>query len=52
MGIKHYRPVSAGTRQLALDDFKDITATKPEKSLCVPLSTTAGRNARLSNHKP
>jgi len=45
MGIKHYRPVSAGTRQLALDDFKDITATKPEKSLCMPLSKSGGRNS-------
>ena len=44
MGIKHYRPVSAGTRQLALDDFKEITADKPEKSLIVSQSKSGGRN--------
>lgn len=44
MGIKHYRPTSAGTRQLALDDFSDVTASKPEKSLLAPLSGPSGRN--------
>ena len=45
MGIKQYRPISNGNRQLALDDYKDITASSPEKSLCVPLHKTAGRNS-------
>ncbi len=45
MGIKHYRPVSAGTRQLALDDFKDLTTDKPHKPLLVHQHETAGRNS-------
>jgi large subunit ribosomal protein L2 len=44
MGIKHYRPTSAGTRQLALDDFSDVTASSPEKSLLAPLGGPSGRN--------
>ena len=44
MGIKKYRPVSAGTRQLALDNFSDVTTDTPEKSLLLPMSHTAGRN--------
>ncbi len=44
MGIKKYRPVSAGTRQLHLDDFKDVTKSTPEKALIAPLSGPKGRN--------
>jgi len=45
MGIKHYRPVSAGTRQLALSDYKEITTDTPEKSLIATLSKSGGRNS-------
>jgi large subunit ribosomal protein L2 len=44
MGIKHYRPTSDGTRQLSLDDFKDLSDNQPHKALLAPLSKTAGRN--------
>ena len=44
MGIKKYRPYSAGTRQLALDNFADVTTDTPHKPLLVTMSTTAGRN--------
>ena len=44
MGIKKYRPYSAGTRQLALDSFSDITTSEPYKPLLATQKTTAGRN--------
>ena len=44
MGIKKYRPVSAGTRQLALDNFADVTTDTPHHALLLPLKKTAGRN--------
>ncbi|MEY3013841.1 MAG: hypothetical protein RIT45_2576 [Pseudomonadota bacterium] len=46
MGIKKYRPMSAGTRQLALPDFKEVTSSKPEKKLVAALKKTGGRNNR------
>ncbi len=44
MGIKHYRPTSDGTRQLSLDDFKDLSTSTPHKPLLAPLSGPDGRN--------
>ncbi len=44
MGIKHYRPVTAGTRQLSLDDFADLTTSTPHKALLAPLCGPRGRN--------
>ena len=44
MGIKHYRPVNNGTRQLSLDDFSDITTGDAEKSLLLPLKGPRGRS--------
>ena len=44
MGIKKYRPYSAGTRQLALDSFSDVTTSEPYKPLLATQKTTAGRN--------
>ena len=41
----HYRPVSAGTRQLALDDFSDVTTSEAHKPLLAPLSGPKGRNS-------
>ncbi|MBI2415702.1 MAG: 50S ribosomal protein L2 [Candidatus Kerfeldbacteria bacterium] len=44
MGIKIYKPTSAGRRKSSVDDFADITKTTPEKSLTVALQKNSGRN--------
>lgn len=45
MGIKVYKPTSAGRRNSSVSDFADITSTTPEKSLLRPIVRSAGRNA-------
>ncbi|MFA5211390.1 MAG: 50S ribosomal protein L2 [Patescibacteria group bacterium] len=44
MAVKLYKPTTAGRRKSSVQDFSDITKTKPEKSLTVFLKTHAGRN--------
>ena len=44
MGIKKYKPTSAGRRHGSVLDFAEITKTEPEKSLLRPLKRTGGRN--------
>jgi large subunit ribosomal protein L2 len=45
MGIRHYKPTSAGRRNATVSDFKEITpGAKPEKTLLRPLRKTGGRN--------
>ncbi|MEM8865267.1 MAG: 50S ribosomal protein L2 [Planctomycetota bacterium] len=45
MGIRKYKPTSAGRRNASVSDFKDLTkGAKPEKSLLRPLVKTGGRN--------
>ncbi len=45
MGIRHYKPTSAGRRGATVSDFVELTpGVKPEKSLLRPLSKTGGRN--------
>jgi large subunit ribosomal protein L2 len=45
MGIRQYKPTSAGRRGATVSDFAELTkATKPEKSLLRPLRKTGGRN--------
>jgi large subunit ribosomal protein L2 len=46
MGIRQYKPVTAGRRQGSVSDFADITdrRKKPEKSLLEPHKKTGGRN--------
>lgn len=45
MGIRKYKPTSAGRRNASVSDFKDLTpGAKPEKSLLRPLTKTGGRN--------
>jgi large subunit ribosomal protein L2 len=46
MGIRTYKPTSAGRRNSMVSDFKEITdrKKKPEKSLVVPRKKTGGRN--------
>jgi large subunit ribosomal protein L2 len=45
MGIKHYRPTSAGRRGMSCNDFSELDGTsKPEKSLLTNKQSTGGRN--------
>jgi large subunit ribosomal protein L2 len=46
MGIRQYKPVTAGRRQGSVSDFADITdrSKKPEKSLLEPKPRKGGRN--------
>jgi large subunit ribosomal protein L2 len=46
MGLKEYKPTSPGRRDTVVDDYKDITTNKPEKSLLAPLNKKGGRNNR------
>jgi large subunit ribosomal protein L2 len=60
MGIRIYRPTSAGRRFGTVSDFAEITRKRPEKSLVVKLRRTGGRNNlgritcrhRGGGHKP
>ena len=44
MPLKTYKPTSPGMRGTILSDFKEITKSKPEKSLLRPIKKTGGRN--------
>jgi large subunit ribosomal protein L2 len=43
MGIRDYKPTSAGRRAMTGHDFTEITKSKPEKSLTSGLSKAGGR---------
>ena len=44
MAIRKFKPVTPGQRNKAISAFDEITAKKPQKSLCEPLKSTGGRN--------
>jgi large subunit ribosomal protein L2 len=44
MGIRQFRPTSAGTRFRSVSDFAEITRSTPEPSLLEPLRSQGGRN--------
>jgi len=44
MAIKKIKPTTPGQRFKTVDTFEDITTTKPESSLLVPLRRSGGRN--------
>jgi len=46
VALKLYRPTSPGRRGMSGSTFEEITKTKPEKSLLLPLKKKAGRNNR------
>jgi len=46
VALKIYRPTSPGRRAMTGSSFDEITKTKPEKSLLMPLKKKAGRNNR------
>ena len=44
MGVRVFKPTSAGRRNSSVNDYADLTTSKPEKSLCVRIKKTGGRN--------
>ena len=44
MGIRVYKPTSAGRRNSSVNDYAELTTSKPEKSLCKRIKKTGGRN--------
>ena len=44
MGIKQYKPTSAGRRFMTASDFAEVTRGRPEPSLLEPLTKSGGRN--------
>ncbi len=44
MGLRKFKPITAGTRWRIGNAYDEITTNKPEKSLLEPLSNTGGRN--------
>ncbi len=46
MGIRRYKPTSAGRRNMSASTFEEITKKNPEKSLVEPLRKSGGRNNR------
>ena len=44
MGVKEYKPTSAGRRFMSGLTFSEITKKDPEKSLLTPIKKTGGRN--------
>lgn len=46
MGIRVYKPTSPGRRGMSVLTFDELTKSRPERSLVVPLRRRAGRNNR------
>ncbi len=46
MALKVYRPTSPGRRGMSSATFEEITKSKPEKSLLLPLKKRSGRNSQ------
>lgn len=44
MGIRIYKPTSPGRRSGSVNDYAELTAAKPEKSLCRRIKKNGGRN--------
>ena len=44
MGIRVYKPTTAGRRNSSVNDYAELTAAKPEKSLCKRIKKNGGRN--------
>lgn len=46
MGIRIYRPTSAGRRNSSVNDYAELTTSRREKSLCKRIRKHGGRNHR------
>jgi large subunit ribosomal protein L2 len=45
MAVKKLRPITPSQRFIIRDDYNDVTANRPEKSLTVAIKRSGGRNA-------
>jgi len=46
MGIKKFKPTTDSLRWTVISDFEELTKSRPEKKLLLPLKRTGGRNNR------
>jgi large subunit ribosomal protein L2 len=46
MGVRQFRPTSAGSRLRSVSDFAELTRTQPEAALVEPLPKRGGRNSK------
>ncbi len=46
MGLRILKPITPGTRFYSVDDFSDITESKPHKPLLMPIKRSGGRNSQ------
>jgi large subunit ribosomal protein L2 len=44
MGIRVYKPTSAGRRNSSVNDYAELTTGRPEKTLCKRIKKNGGRN--------
>lgn len=44
MGIRIYKPTSPARRNASVNDYAELTTSRPEKSLCVRINRSGGRN--------
>jgi len=44
MGIRIYKPTSPGRRNASVNDYAELTTDTPEKSLCIRIGKSSGRN--------
>jgi len=44
MGIRVYKPTSAGRRNSSVNEYAELTTSRPEKSLCKRIKKNGGRN--------
>ncbi len=44
MGIRVYKPTSAGRRNSSVNDYAELTTARPEKTLCKRIKKNGGRN--------
>ena len=44
MGIRVYKPTTPGRRNSSVNDYAELTATSPKKSLCRRIKKSGGRN--------
>jgi len=44
MGVRIYRPTSAGRRNSSVNEYSELTTNRPEKTLCKRIKKRGGRN--------
>ncbi len=44
MGIRVYKPTTPGRRNSSVNDYRELTTSKPNKALCVRIKKSGGRN--------